>query len=150
MHRLDLGLYSHPKEVFFLRNEVRTHVNSKGEIPLSEASCRTASPAHSRLSYSGLLSWHMRENVQEDILASRADVHHYWSTVCRAKMLRGLGNLLGKDEPEHPNFGLLGGKRSGERKRMLRGLEKFLSKDGPQHPSFGHLTEREAEKGSGC
>ena len=29
--RLDLGLYSYPKE--FLRNGVRTHVNSKGKIP---------------------------------------------------------------------------------------------------------------------
>ena len=28
---LDIGLYSHPKE--FLRNGVRTHVNSKGKIP---------------------------------------------------------------------------------------------------------------------
>ena len=34
VHRLDLGLYSHPKE--FLRNGVRTHVNSKGKSPLSE------------------------------------------------------------------------------------------------------------------
>ena len=31
MHRLDLGLYSHPKE--FGGNGVRTHVNSKGKIP---------------------------------------------------------------------------------------------------------------------
>ena len=31
MHRQDLSLYSHPKE--FGRNEVRTHVNSKGKIP---------------------------------------------------------------------------------------------------------------------
>ena len=31
MHRLDLGLYSHPKE--FLGNGVRTQVNSKGKIP---------------------------------------------------------------------------------------------------------------------
>ena len=31
MHRLDLGLYSHPKE--FLGNGVWTHVNSKGKIP---------------------------------------------------------------------------------------------------------------------
>ena len=28
MHRLDLGLYSHPKE--FLGNGIRTHVNSEG------------------------------------------------------------------------------------------------------------------------
>ena len=32
VHRLDPGLYSHPKE--FLGNGVRTHVNSKGENPL--------------------------------------------------------------------------------------------------------------------
>ena len=31
MHRLDLGLYSHPKE--FWVNGVRTHVSSKGKIP---------------------------------------------------------------------------------------------------------------------
>ena len=31
MHRLDLGLYSHPKE--FWGNGVWTHVNSKGKIP---------------------------------------------------------------------------------------------------------------------
>ena len=31
MHRLDPGLYSHPKE--FWENEVRTHVYSKGKIP---------------------------------------------------------------------------------------------------------------------
>ena len=31
VRRLDFGLYSHPKE--FLRNGVRTHVNSKGKIP---------------------------------------------------------------------------------------------------------------------
>ena len=31
VHRLDLGLYSHPKE--FWGNGVRTHANSKGKIP---------------------------------------------------------------------------------------------------------------------
>ena len=31
VHRLDLGLYSHPKE--FWGNRVRNHVNSKGKIP---------------------------------------------------------------------------------------------------------------------
>ena len=31
VHRLDLGLYSHPTE--FWGNGVRTHVNSKGKIP---------------------------------------------------------------------------------------------------------------------
>ena len=31
VHKLDLGLYSHPKE--FLGDGVRTHVNSKGKIP---------------------------------------------------------------------------------------------------------------------
>ena len=31
VHRLDLGLYSYPKE--FLGNGVRSHVNSKGKIP---------------------------------------------------------------------------------------------------------------------
>ena len=53
-HRLDLGLYSHPKE--FWRNGVRTHVNSKGKSHLPEkfspeeyrthvaASSRAASP----------------------------------------------------------------------------------------------------------
>ena len=31
MHRLDLGLYSHPKE--FWGNGVRNHINSKRKIP---------------------------------------------------------------------------------------------------------------------
>ena len=31
VHRLDLGLYSHPKK--FLGYGVRTHFNSKGKIP---------------------------------------------------------------------------------------------------------------------
>ena len=57
MHRLDLGLYSHPKE--FGGNGVRTHVNSKRKFPLPEkkfspeedrthdaATSRTASPTH--------------------------------------------------------------------------------------------------------
>ena len=56
VHRLDLGLYSHPKE--FLRNGVRNHVNSKLKIPSTgnfssekdgshdAASSRTASPTH--------------------------------------------------------------------------------------------------------
>ena len=54
VHRLDLGLYSHPKE--FLGSGVRTHVTSQVKIPSTEgsdvvrtrdaASRRTASPAH--------------------------------------------------------------------------------------------------------
>ena len=36
MHKLDLGLYFHPKE--FLGNGVRTHVNSKGKIPATGGS----------------------------------------------------------------------------------------------------------------
>ena len=36
VHRLDLGLYSHPKE--FGGNGVRTHVNSKGKIPSTRGS----------------------------------------------------------------------------------------------------------------
>ena len=61
LHRLDLGLYSHPKELG--GNGVRNHVNSKGIIPSTigseearardAASRRTASPTHYRLSYSG-------------------------------------------------------------------------------------------------
>ena len=61
VHRLDLGLYSHPKG--FLGHGVRTHVNSKGKILATGDSeevrtcdavlCRTVSPAHYRLSYSG-------------------------------------------------------------------------------------------------
>ena len=49
-HRLDLDLYSHPKE--FWRNGVRTHVNSKRKIPPEEvrtraaALSRTVSPTH--------------------------------------------------------------------------------------------------------
>ena len=38
VHRLDLGVYSHPQE--FFGNGVRTHVNSKGKFPLPEAQRR--------------------------------------------------------------------------------------------------------------
>ena len=61
MHRLDLGLSSHPKE--FGGNGARNHVNSKGKILCTggseevrtrdAVSCRTASPTHYRLSCSG-------------------------------------------------------------------------------------------------
>ena len=61
VHRVDLSLYSHPKE--FLGNEVRNHVSSKRKIPSAggskevwtcgAASRRTESPAHYWLSYSG-------------------------------------------------------------------------------------------------
>ena len=68
VHRLDLGLYSHPKE--FLGDGVRTvrgwsqnHVNSEGKTPSTvgseeggtcrAATCRTVSPTHCQLSYSG-------------------------------------------------------------------------------------------------
>ena len=56
VHRLDLGLYSHPKELG--GNGVRTHVNSRGKSPLLEkfspeedrthgtATSRTANPTH--------------------------------------------------------------------------------------------------------
>ena len=33
LHRLDLGLHSHPKEVFEGGNGARIHVNPKGEFP---------------------------------------------------------------------------------------------------------------------
>ena len=61
VHRLDLSLYFHPKEVF-LGNAVRTHADSEGKIPSTggseedrthdTASRRTASPTHNPLSYS--------------------------------------------------------------------------------------------------
>ena len=61
VHRLDLGLYSHPKE--FGGNGVGNHVNSVGKIPSTggpeedrnrdAASRRTANPTHYRLNYSG-------------------------------------------------------------------------------------------------
>ena len=61
VHRLHLGLNSHPKE--FFGNGVRTHVNSKGKIPFTRStgehrthdagSRKTASLTHHRLSYSG-------------------------------------------------------------------------------------------------
>ena len=38
VHRLDLGLYSQPKDV--LGNGVRTHVNPKGTSPVQEAQRR--------------------------------------------------------------------------------------------------------------
>ena len=39
VHRLDLGLYSHPKE--FCGNGVRTHVNSNGKSPLEQKNKKT-------------------------------------------------------------------------------------------------------------
>ena len=63
MHRLDLGLYSHPKNCE--GNRVRTQVKSKGKIPSTgkispeadrthdAVSSRTAIPTHYQLSYSG-------------------------------------------------------------------------------------------------
>ena len=61
VHRLDLGLYSHPKE--FLGNGVRTHAYFDGKISSTGGSekdrtrgapsGRTVSPTHYRLSYSG-------------------------------------------------------------------------------------------------
>ena len=64
MHRLDLGLYS--ERVW--GNGVRKHVNFKEKIPSTgdsegvrtrdAASCRTESPAHHRVSYSGPLAAH--------------------------------------------------------------------------------------------
>ena len=67
MHRLELGLYSHPK--VFWGNVVRTHVNSKGKIPSTRkqfspeedqtndaASSRTASLTHYKRAMSGLAS----------------------------------------------------------------------------------------------
>ena len=70
VHRLDLGLYSHPKE--FLGNGVRTRVNSKGKITStggaeedrtrSPTLSTTASPTQYQLSDSGPLDaskdWH--------------------------------------------------------------------------------------------
>ena len=59
VHRLDLGLYSHPKG--FNRME-STHVNSKRKIPSTggseeggtqDASRRTVSPTNYQLSHSG-------------------------------------------------------------------------------------------------
>ena len=38
VHRLNLGLHSHPKE--FRGNGVRAHVNSKGKTPLPETQRR--------------------------------------------------------------------------------------------------------------
>ena len=52
VHRLDLSLYSHPKEIW--GNGVGTHTNSKEKNPYQRlrASRRTASPTHYRPSYS--------------------------------------------------------------------------------------------------
>ena len=65
VHRLDLVLYTHPKE--FLRNGVRTHVNSKEKIPSTgdsekgrihdAASHRTAIRANKFIKYLQLLTF---------------------------------------------------------------------------------------------
>ena len=67
VHRLDLGLHSHPREI--LGNGVRTYVNSMRKIPstrgseksrsIDAASRRTASPTHYQLSYSGPYEIHV-------------------------------------------------------------------------------------------
>ena len=61
VHRLDISLYSHPKEIFW--NGDRSHVNSKGKIPPTRGpeedqtwnatSRRTVSQTHYPTSYSG-------------------------------------------------------------------------------------------------
>ena len=65
VHRLDISLYSHLKEIFW--NGVRTNVNSKGKIPSTgdweeDRTCdaaphRTASPTHYWLSCSVMLHY---------------------------------------------------------------------------------------------
>ena len=71
--RLDLGLHTYPKE--FWGNGVRTHVNSKGKIASTggsdedqirtAASCRTASPTHYQLSYSGPRSRSIKTSITQ-------------------------------------------------------------------------------------
>ena len=62
VHRLDLGLYSHPKQ--FLGNGVRTprknplYQRLRGRSTCDAALRRTASPTHSRLSYSAPSYWY--------------------------------------------------------------------------------------------
>ena len=73
VHRLDLDLYSHPKE--FLGNGVRAHVNLKGQSPLPEklspeedkthdtALSRAGSPTHYQRAIPAPIPW--------------SEVHHY-------------------------------------------------------------------------
>ena len=53
VHRLDLGLYSHPKRVW--GNGVRTHVKSEGKIPWNPRRCtkQDSEPNTLSTSYSG-------------------------------------------------------------------------------------------------
>ena len=75
VHRLDLGLYSHPKQ--FLGNGVRNHVNSKEKPLLPEkfsseenlthdaVSSKTVSPTQCQLSYSGHQSNYLSRCVSD-------------------------------------------------------------------------------------
>ena len=70
MQRLDLGLYSHPKE--FGGNGVRTHVNSKGKKILPQGGSnpgrrikQDSEPNTLPTSYSGSLKDHNQNPLQE-------------------------------------------------------------------------------------
>ena len=97
VHRLDLGLYSHPKE--FRGNGIRTHVNSEGKIPSGSfeedriddtASRRTANSTHYRLSYPGPL---LNNEIVLTVLISpewsRTEMMAGWQGA------RGVGTYLG-------------------------------------------------------
>ena len=58
IHKLDLGLYSHPKQ--FWGNGVRTHVNSKGKIPFTKKNLPRggSNPQHSTQHQAGQRAQH--------------------------------------------------------------------------------------------
>ena len=97
VHRLDLGLHSHPKELEGWgggrADGVRTHVNTKGKIPSpggSEegrtgdvASGRTASPTHYRLSYSGSAVFFQYRNTSQLFFTWRQAIKRLSRATCR-------------------------------------------------------------------
>ena len=97
VHRLDLSLYSHPKE--FWGNGVRTHVNSKGKIPSTgaffweedrtqdTASSRTVNPTHYQwaiLVPSAMCNLHVSEQFSYSSLSREGSSHNSGSIEKRA------------------------------------------------------------------
>ena len=70
VHRLDLGLYSHPKE--FWGNGVWTHVNSKGKIP-STGKCpqRSIEPRDTVAASPSTTNWAIPAPLAHSVLTQR-------------------------------------------------------------------------------
>ena len=88
MHRLELGLYSHPKELWW--NGVRAHVNSKGKIPSTgkillrggsnpyRCIKQDSEPTTLPTSYSSPLTY-THKHVNWKWITVRTEAHRIWS-----------------------------------------------------------------------